>query len=53
METSQRLGNGPTWFVGLGLAEWFRSEGLTNVQEMVCVCGRACVCLGVSMYTFA
>ena len=38
LPTVKQLGNGPTWLVGLGLAEWFRSEGLTNVQEMVCAC---------------
>jgi len=29
-----QLGNGPLWYVGLGLGAWFRSQGITNVKEM-------------------
>lgn len=30
----RKLGNGPRWFVGLGLKKWFKDEGITNVVEM-------------------
>ncbi|EKX49246.1 hypothetical protein GUITHDRAFT_93321 [Guillardia theta CCMP2712] len=34
LDTVRKLGNGPVWYVGLGLKEWFLGEGITNVVEM-------------------
>ena len=29
-----QLGNGPVWYVGLGLGSWFKAQGITNVVEL-------------------
>lgn len=34
LETVRALGDGPRYFVGLGLAAWFRDNGVHNVHEM-------------------
>lgn len=33
-----RIGNSPLWIVPLGLADWFRNEGITNVVEVRSYC---------------
>ncbi len=33
-DTVTALGNGPTWWVPLGMAEWFNEQGITNLVEL-------------------
>ncbi len=34
LETARAIGNRATWWVPLGLAAWFREQGITNVVEL-------------------
>ena len=34
LDTVKAIGNGPTWWVPLGLAAWFKEQGITNLVEL-------------------